>query len=162
MAPRRQITRVAVPATVAVSALAGAWPAVAGAKPDYTATPGAANPDARFVVRYEGSGSFKTRFHATPPNPDEKPDTNDAWDSSGQSWKLKFRQALAMPTRGEPSSSSQDPCGDVTGVSGARGATAMTGRVHHKHVDGVYRELDRVVKCKLSKRPSTHRTLDAT
>jgi hypothetical protein len=38
----------------------------------------------------------------------------------------------------------------------------MTGRVHHKHVDGVYRVLDRVVKCKLSKRPSTHRTLEAT
>src|SRR3954471_10102719 len=85
------------------------------AKPAYTTTPGAANPDARFVVSYEGSGSYKTRFHATPPNPGEKPDTNDAWDSSTQSWKLRFNRSLVVPTCGAPAEGGDDPCGSVAG-----------------------------------------------
>src|SRR5690349_9908015 len=101
MSPRRMMAAAVAP----LAMLAVAAPATAGAKPGYSATPGSANPDASFVVRYEGSGSWKTRFHATPPNPDEKPDTNDAWDSSEQSWKVKFRRALAVPTCGAPDSS---------------------------------------------------------
>src|SRR2546423_13227839 len=59
----------------------------AAAKPAYTTTPGPNRPDATFVVSYQGDGSYKTTFHATPPNPGSKPDTNDAPDSSKQSWK---------------------------------------------------------------------------
>jgi hypothetical protein len=50
----------------------------------------------------------------------------------------------------------------VAGLDGLLGATRATGRVNHKHVDGLYRELDRTVKCKLSKAPSRKRTLAGT
>jgi hypothetical protein len=161
LSPRRMVP-LATAAALLTSALAGAGLASAAAKPAFNATPGPANPDARFVVSYNGSGSYKTRFHATPPNPGGKPDTNDAWDSSTQSWKLKFRRALTVPTCGTPAGFGDDPCASVGGLSGARGPTELAGRVHHKHVDGIYRELDRVVKCRLIKRPSSKRTLDAS
>jgi hypothetical protein len=148
-------------ASVLASALGGAGSAAA-AKPAFTTTPGPASPNARFVVSYSGSGSYKTRFHATPPNPGGKADTNDAWDSSSQSWKLRFRRALLVPTCATPSDGGDDPCTSAAGVSGAAGPTELTGRVHHKHVDGLYRQFDRVVKCRLGKRPSARRTLDAS
>src|SRR3954467_14571938 len=106
---------IALPAAV-LSLLGSALCGTASAKPGFTATPGGANPDARFVVRYEGSGSYKTRFHATPPNPGGKPDTNDAWDSSAQAWKIKFRKALSVPTCAQPASFGDDPCADVAGL----------------------------------------------
>ena len=111
----------------------------------------------KFTVTYKGSGAWRTTFHATPPNDGGKPDTNDAHDTSRQSWSIKFRRALEIPTcGGDP-----DPCASVTGLSGASGPTKIAGRVNHKHVDGLYRELDRTVKCKLRKRPSKRRRLDA-
>jgi hypothetical protein len=134
----------------------------AAAKPGFTTSPGPANPNARFVVTYSGSGSYNTRFHATPPNQGGKPDTNDAWDSSTQSWNVRFGGRLAVPTCGAPSGGGEDPCSSITGLSGATGPTALAGRVKHKHVDGIYRQLDRVVKCRLGKRPSATRTLDAS
>jgi hypothetical protein len=148
--------------TTAAALLGAAGAGPAGAKPAFTTTPGPANPDAAFTVSYEGSGSYKTRFHATPPNPGGKSDTNDAWDSSKQSWKLRFKRALAVPTCGTPAEGGDDPCSAVAGLSGAKGPTALSGRVNHKHVDGLYRDLDRVVKCRLSKRPSAKRTLEAS
>jgi hypothetical protein len=36
----------------------------------------------------------------------------------------------------------------------------VIGKVNHKHVDGLYRELDRTVKCTLRKRPSPKRKLE--
>jgi hypothetical protein len=33
----------------------------------------------------------------------------------------------------------------------------MTGRVNHRHVDGLYRQLDRTVKCRLAKTTKTRR-----
>jgi hypothetical protein len=115
----------------------------------------------RFGVTYEGGGDWRTTFHATPPNPDgNKDDVNDARDSSRQTWDIRFRQALEIPAC-EPGTAT-DPCAGVQGVSGARGATSMTGRVNHKHDDGIYRELDRKVRCRLAKRPSKRRPLDVT
>lgn len=152
----------AAAASLLASALAGGGPATAAAEPAFTTTRGPANPDASFVVTYDGSGSYKTRFHATPPNPGGKPDTNDAWDSSTQSWKLKFRRALTVPTCGASGGFGDDPCASLAGLSGASGPTELAGRVHHKHVDGLYRQFDRTVKCRLRMRPSPKSKLDAS
>jgi hypothetical protein len=157
---RRPLLLIAA-AALLVLALCGAGQAAAASKP-FTTSPGPADPDARFVVTYSGSGNYKTRFHATPPNQGGKPDTNDAWDSSTQSWNVRFAGRLAVPTCGAPSGGGEDPCTSIAGLSGATGPTALAGRVKHKHVDGLYRQLDRVVKCRLGKRPSATRTLDAS
>jgi hypothetical protein len=130
------------------------------AKP-YTTTPGPARADATFTARYEGSGSYKTRFHATPPNPGGKPDTNDAWDSSTQAWNIKYRGVVAIPTCAAPSDGGADPCASLAGPTAAGGRTELIGKVHHKHVDGLYRQLDRTVRCRLQKRPSPRQRLDA-
>jgi hypothetical protein len=131
-------------------------------KAPYTATPGPARTDARFVATYKGSGNYKTRFHATPPNPGGKQDTNDAWDSSAQTWNIKFRGAVVIPTCGQPAGGGADPCTQLVGPTAAGGATELIGRVDHKHVDGLYRQFDRTVKCRLQKRPSPRRRLDAS
>jgi hypothetical protein len=132
------------------------------AKQPYSATAGseAANPS--FVVTYKGQGKYRTRFHAHPPNPDAKDDKNDASDSSTQAWDIKFGRTLTIPTCGAPAGGSADPCDSVTGIEGAHGPTGIAGRVNHKHVDGIYHQLDRTVKCRLAKRPSARRRLDAT
>jgi hypothetical protein len=148
--PRRTL-----PSALALVALA--LPAGAVAKPAYTTAPGPSQDSARFTVSYKGEGSFHTTFHATPPNPGGKPDTNDAHDTSRQTWDVKYRGALTIPTCG-----SADPCTDLAGLDGLRGATRATGKVNHKHVDGLYRELDRTVKCKLSKAPSRKKPLAGT
>lgn len=136
-------------------------PALATAKAPYTATPGAEQANPSFTVSYEGKGSYRTRFHAHPPNPGEKDDTNDGRDSSRQAWDIKFLKALAFPACGPPADGSADPCESVTPLNGARGPTSMSGRVNHKHVDGIYREFDRTVKCRLHVRPSPRRRLEA-
>src|SRR3954447_3834205 len=151
----RRSTSVAIATLVALAAV----PATASA---YTSTPGPEVANAAFTVRYEGEGAYRTRFHAHPPNPDGKDDTNDARDSSKQAWDVRYGGALAIPTCGQPADGSADPCAGVAGLSGARGPTSITGKVDHKHVDGLYREFDRSVKCKLAKRPSPRRRLDAT
>jgi hypothetical protein len=102
-----------------------------------------------FKVSYEGSGAWRTTFHATPPNDGGKPDTNDAHDTSRQSWSIKFRRTLEI-------------AGATEQLNGARGETEISGHVNHVHVDGLYRSLDRTVKCTLRKRPSKTRRLDAT
>jgi hypothetical protein len=157
------LPRLALAAAAAVAALPLALgPASAAAPQQGFSTTGQTSDAARFVVTYRGSGSYSTRFHATPPNPGGKPDTNDARDSSTQSWQVKFRRAVAIPTCGQPADGSADPCTSISGLSGASGPTAMTGRVNHKHVDGLYRQLDRTVKCELKKRPSPRRLLETS
>jgi hypothetical protein len=136
---------------------------IADAKPSYTTTPGPKRADARFVVTYKGSGAYKTRFHATPPNPDGKPDTNDAWDSSKQSWSIKFRNAAKVPTCGPPAAGfGEDPCNSLADLTGAKGPTSMSGHVNHRHIDGLYRVFNRKVKCDMRMRPSKKRLLDAS
>jgi hypothetical protein len=150
------VSRLAVPA-VAVALLSAAAPAAIAAKPGYSTTPGPNRPDASFVVTYAGKGSYATTFHATPPNPGGKPDTNDAHDTSTQRWELKFRRRLAVPTCGQPSGFGEDPCTDLADLAGASGKTNMTGKVNHKHVDGLYKQLNRTVRCTLRKTPSPRR-----
>jgi hypothetical protein len=153
--------RLALPAATAVALIATAAPALAA--PGYSTTPGPNRPDARFAVTYAGKGSYATTFHATPPNPGGKPDTNDAHDTSKQTWDLRFTRKLAVPTCGPPAAGfGDDPCASLGGLSGASGKTNMTGRVDHKHVDGLYRQLDRTVRCTLSKTPSRKRRQDLT
>jgi hypothetical protein len=149
------------PRTIAAAAVLALLSAAApaAAKPAYTTTPGPNRPDARFTVSYQGQGSYSTTFHATPPNSGGKPDTNDAHDTSTQSWNMKFRRALAVPTCGQPSFG-DDPCASLTGLSGASGPTNMTGKVDHKHVDGLYKQFNRTVKCTLRKSPSPKRKLE--
>jgi hypothetical protein len=121
--------------------------AVAGSA--YTTVPGPYRPDARFVVRYRGLGVSETVFHGEPPNPGGADDTNDAHDFGAQAWILKFRRGLSLPPCGPPADGGPDLCESVSGLSGATGETAVLGQVRHKHVDGLYRELDRVVRCTL-------------
>ena len=154
------MSRLAGPAATVLALLSAAAPAAAA--PGYSTTPGPNRPDARFTVSYAGKGSYATTFHATPPNPGGKPDTNDAHDTSTQRWDIKFRRKLAMPTCGQPPDFGDDPCNSLAGLSGASGKTNMTGKVDHKHVDGLYKQLDRSVRCTLSKTPSRKRQLDVS
>jgi hypothetical protein len=73
---------------------------------------------------------------------------------------VKFRRAIVIPTCGQPASFGDDPCTGLTGVSGASGPTTIAGKVSHKHVDGLYKQFDRTVKCQLRKSPSPRRVLD--
>jgi hypothetical protein len=154
------VDRLASSAIALVAFLSVAAPATA--KPAYTTTPGPNRADARFVVTYSGDGSYATKFHATPPNDGGKPDTNDANDTSTQSWDVKFRRKLQMPTCGKPQDFGDDPCSSLSGLGGAAGRASMIGQVNHKHVDGLYRAFDRTVKCTLRKTTSRKRTLDIT
>src|SRR3954452_9028857 len=151
------VSRLAAPAATAVALLSAAVPAAATAASGYSTTPGPNRPDASFVVGYAGKGSYATTFHATPPNPGGKPDKNDAHDTSTQTWDIKFRRKLAVPTCGQPAGFGEDPCTHLSGLSGASGKTNMTGKVDHKHVDGLYKQLNRTVRCTLSKTPSRKR-----
>jgi hypothetical protein len=56
----------------------------------YTVVPGRYTPQPRFVVTYDGSGSWSTVYHSEPPNPGGAHDTNDARDSSAEHWSLRF------------------------------------------------------------------------
>lgn len=137
-------------------------PGAAAAKRPFTATPGPAQKNPTFVATYSGGGTWATRFHAHPPNPDGKDDTNDAHDTSRQSWAIKYRHSLTIPECGQPADGGADPCASLTELSGASGPTTIAGRVNHKHVDGPYRQLNRAVKCRLRKSPSPRRRLDTT
>jgi hypothetical protein len=153
MPPRLRTTTLALAAAV----LAACAPAASASAP-YSATPGPQRADASFALSYEGGGTYRTTFHGEPPNPDgNKDDRNDAHDSSRQAWAVRFSDGVEIPT----CAPADDPCAGVSGISGASGPTTITGRVNHRHVDGIYPELDRTVKCRLRKSPSRHRTLDA-
>src|SRR3954451_8035126 len=92
----------------------------------------------RFVLTYTGSGRFHTRYHSTPPNPGGLADTNDADDSSTQRWAIKFDRAWAIPTCGTTGRRRTDRCTGVRDLLGAHGASRVTGRVSHRHVDGLF------------------------
>jgi hypothetical protein len=102
---------------------------------EYSFVPAPYSAVPRFAVHYAGSGTWRTDFHATPPNPGGGPDTNEAHDSSAQSWRLRFDTPLVA---GGPARET---------LAAARGTTRVVGRVDHTHVDGLYRELDSSVAC---------------
>lgn len=127
---------------IAALLIALAAPSVASAA-SVSVRPGPERSPATFRVSYEGSGSWRTTFHATPPNPGGKPDANDARDASRQRWDLRFRRPLVVPA------CTPDPmaCAAVAGPAGATGASQVVGRIDHRHDDGLYRDLDRRVRC---------------
>jgi hypothetical protein len=161
MAPlARRVAATALP--IALTALVlTALPADARAKPAYSATPGAQVADASFVASYKGAGKWHTVFHGEPHNPNGPDDTNDAKDSSAQSWDLRYTRPITIPTCGQPADGSADPCASLGGPTQAKGVSLMTGRVSHKHVDGPYPELNRKVKCTLRKRIGPKRKVEA-
>ncbi len=102
-----------------------------------------------FRVDYSGSGTWRTTFHATPPNPGGKPDTNDARDASTQTWRLAFRHPLTVPD----CAAAQPLCSAALKVVGTTGSARVVGTIDHRHIDGLYRDLDRTVRCTLRSRP---------
>jgi hypothetical protein len=152
------MTRAAWVAAALALALAAAAPAAAA---PYTTRSGPERPNPVFGVTYEGSGSYATVFHGEPPNPGGDDDTNDARDSSRQSWDLGFRRGLALPDCTQAATDGSSACSAVRGLTGARGATVMSGKVDHRHVDGLYRQLDRTVRCRLREATSPRSKVDA-
>ena len=144
-----------------VAILVGLSTGTAAAAP-YTALHRAYRAEASFVVSYRGIGFYGTTFNSHPPNPGGADDVNDARDSSAQAWVLRFRDGIAIPACGQPAGGGTDPCSVLTGLSGAVGRTTLTGEVSHVHVDGLYRELDRTVKCRLLERTAAGAPLDAS
>jgi hypothetical protein len=128
----------------------------------YKAVPGPERSEASFLVSYEGSGTYRTTFHGSPPNPGGDPDTNDARDASRQSWRLRYRHPILFPDCATPALDGSNPCAGLTGLSRARGRTVTTGVVRHRHVDGLYRVLNRRVRCRLRSSTRRKRTSEAS
>jgi hypothetical protein len=126
--------RSALALAVAAAALVLPAGATAGSRP-YSFEPAPYSAKPRFTAAYAGTGSWRTDFHATPPNPGGDPDTNDAHDSSAQAWRLRLDGELAVAAPRD--------------LSGAHGRTLVVGHVDHTHVDGLFTELDRDVACTL-------------
>ena len=156
----RRAVRLGAAALSAVALTLGAASASTAAA--YTTLPGPKRADARFVVTYRGIGFYSTVFHGEPHNPGGADDTNDASDSSAQAWALKFHRRIAFPPCGAPTGGGGDPCSGLTGLSGAIGATTATGEVSHRHVDGLYRVLDRTVTCRMRQRTSARTAVTAS
>ena len=145
---------------LAAAALAFAAAPPAAAAP-YSADSGSKRTSSSFAVAYAGTGSYATVFHGEPPNPGGDADANDARDSSAQAWDIRFRRALVIPDCSQLGLDGASVCAEVDGVGGARGRTAMSGRVDHRHVDGLYRQLDRRVSCRLRNATSARSKVDA-
>jgi hypothetical protein len=118
------------------------------------ATPASARAT-RFIVSYIGTGTYHTTYHSNPPNPGGNPDTNDANDSSTQSWSLTFINRLVLPgcRRGR--------CPRIAGLHGATGATAATGHIAHTHIDGLYPAQNGSVSCTVQASTPPAARLDA-
>jgi len=129
-----------------VLCLAAIAPSTSIATPAYTAEHSAYRSHARFVVTYEGLGVWSTAYHSEPPNDGGDHDTNDAHDLGVQSWNLLFGQTVVVDRCG-PRKAQPDRCSVLQGLSGATGATTAIGSIDHKHVDGLYGQLDMAARC---------------
>jgi hypothetical protein len=103
------------------------------------ASPAVARTAAGLRVRYSGAGSYKTSYDAHAPNPGGAPDHDTAMDTETERWSLRFTQPLR--------SGHCPPSGCV--LTAATGTTHIAGRIHHVHVDGLYAQLDRSVRCRI-------------
>jgi hypothetical protein len=100
---------------------------------------------ARLLATYSGSGTYGTVYHSEPPNPGGMHDTNDAHDSSSQSWRLAFTRALVIrPCTGT------SRCPATSSLTTAQGATAATAQIDHTHIDGLFPDLNASVGCQIS------------
>ena len=144
MARVERATRAGVLSVLAacVLCLAAIAPSTSIATPAYTAEHSAYRSHARFVVTYEGLGVWSTAYHSEPPNDGGDHDTNDAHDLGVQSWNLLFGQTVVVDRCGPRKGGQPDRCSVLQGLSGATGATTAIGSIDHKHVDGLYRQLD--------------------
>jgi hypothetical protein len=128
-------------------AVAAADPVGAVAAPPYAVETAPYRPVARFVVGYAGAGANATRYHSEPPNAGGAADVNDARDTGSQRWALTFRRPLVIPACA--AGRETDPCRRVGGLTGATGTVVVAGTVDHVHDDGLYRALDRAVRCRV-------------
>jgi len=158
--PKCRATLVAARVALASAALALVAAPPAAAAP-YSAVPGSKRTSSSFAVGYAGTGTYRTVFHGEPPNPGGRSDTNDARDSSVQAWDIRFRRALVIPDCSRITLDDRSACAGAEGVDGARGRTSMTGTVDHRHVDGLYRQLDRRVSCRMSRATPPRSGVDA-
>jgi hypothetical protein len=102
----------------------------------------------QFTVTYTGSGSYHTSFHAHPPNEGGADDHNVAHDRGRQAWRIRYDGRIEVP-HCDPKLAELDPCSGVAGLDGAHGSTRMTGWVRHRHVDGLFSQLDATLRCRL-------------
>jgi hypothetical protein len=121
--------------------------ATASARPPYFVTNGPYRALAGFVVSYSGSGNWHTVYHSQPPNPGGNPDTNDANDSGTQRWSVTFQRRLVVPRCGVLKRHATDRCQSIKSLIGTRGNTSATGRVKHRHLDGLFPALTRSISC---------------
>lgn len=114
-----------------------------------------------FGMAYSGSGSWRTIYHSEPPNPGGKHDTNDANDSSAESWSIAYSGALTIPRCGSTHHRS-DPCTQIQGPTSAIGPTRASGEIDHTHVDGLYSQFNTHLECSVQSDPSPTEALPAT
>ncbi len=153
---------IAVLMTAAV--LAAASPAAARSvgehgSPGYTTVSAPYQRVAQFLVGFTGKGTWGTLYRSEPPNPGGNPDHNTAGDSSAQKWALVYDRVLTIPTC---DSSAPTSCFHISSPTGARGQTSASGSIWHRHIDGLYPELDASERCRVSASTSRGKTLDAT
>ncbi len=152
----REVVTVAVLAASASTAFGDATQAAAARRPassPYSVVPAPYRPVAGFAVSYSGTGTWKTTYHAVPPNPGGMHDTNDAVDSSTQRWSLEYLARLTVPACGSSTRSPRDRCARLAGPRSARGPTSVVGLVDHTHVDGLYSFDDATDRCQLADAP---------
>lgn len=106
-----------------------------------------------FRVTYSGSGAYRTNYHGEPPNHGGAPDMDSADDSSTQRWILEFAAPLHVP---------RCRCRRTVTLTGATGSTAVTGQIHHVHIDGLYPELDASSNCRVKYTTPRGRQLDVS
>jgi hypothetical protein len=134
-----------LPTVVAVLASSGA--ATTATASNYTRVAAPYRDSVHFTVRYSGSGHVATTYRATPPNPGGHADRNTVSDASTQHWAFTYANGLDVPACGATATGAPDPCAAVGAVQRATGATSATGRVRHKHVDGLYDNMDSGIAC---------------
>ena len=122
--------------------------------PRYTVLPGSYTPQPRFVVTYDGSGSWRTVYHSEPPNPSGAHDANDARDSSAEHWSLRFARDLAIGRCGA--------CTNLASLNEALGATSASGSIDHTHIDGLFSFDNVSERCRVKARTPADTPLPAT
>jgi hypothetical protein len=118
---------------LALAAPACACPLALGAP--FKVVPGRYEARPQFTVVYTGSGRWQTTYHSEPPNPGGMHDTDDAHDSSRQSWSLRFPRLLGLRSAAFPSATGQE---------------RASGQIDHTHLDGLYSDDDASASCSVS------------
>lgn len=101
--------------------------------------PAAATAAGTFFVAYSGSGWDQTVYHGQEPNLGGKPDHDYADDTETQRWLVRFTAPLV----------STGCAGAPCLLTGGTGTTRVTATIDHVHHDGLYRQFDRTVRCRL-------------